>query len=232
MARVDESAVPALPKLDISLLPSRQWIHSRNFGKFLLFSGSLHAAVLIAGPYFVIYLLQDLHWSYLAYTFWLASGVLGQILTFPMWGRLSDQYGNKALLRWCGMFIPILPMLYLFHTGVLYLVVVNFFGGVLWSGMALGLQNFVFHAVPREDRAMGVAVYNTANALGWFIGAMAGSWLAVALPSQAVVPLLEISLTTSLPLVFMVSGLLRAVVLGVLLSGFTEPQSSKLRQAA
>lgn len=232
LARVDESVVPALPKLDISLLPSKQWIHSQNFGKFLLFSGSLHAAVLIAGPYFVIYLLQDLHWSYLEYTFWLASGVLGQILTFPLWGRLSDQYGTKALIRWCGIFVPFLPMLYLFHTGVPYLVAINFFGGVLWSGMALGLQNFVFHAVPREDRAMGVAVYNTANALGWFIGAMAGSWLAVTLPSQAVVPILQISLTTSLPLVFLVSGFLRAIVIGGLLRGFTEPQASKLQQAA
>lgn len=232
LARVDESVVPILPKLDISLLPSRQWIHSKNFGKFLLFSGSFHAAVLVAGPYFVIYLLQDLQWSYLEYTGWLASGVLGQILTFPLWGRMSDRYGNKALIRWCGMFVPVLPMLYLFHTAVPYLVIVNFFGGVLWSGMALGLQNFVFHAVPREDRAMGIAVYNTANGLGWFAGAMAGSWLAMVLPNHAVIPIVHISLTTSLPLVFLVSGFLRIIVLWFLGDSFTEPQSREIRQAA
>jgi len=232
LSRVDEHVVPALPKLDISLLPSRQWIHNANFSRFLMFSGLFHAAVLIAGPYFVIYLLQDLQWSYLDYTAWLAAGVLGQILMLPFWGRLSDRYGNKALIRWCGLFVPVLPIVYLFHTGVFYLVVVNFFGGVLWSGMSLGLQNFVFHAVPRDERAMGVAVWNTANALGWFVGAMAGSWLAVVLPSHAVIPFLDISLKGSLPLVFLVSGLLRVVVLWGFLGKFTEPPTQAVRQAA
>jgi len=40
---------------------------SKTFRHFLLFSGLMHCAVLVAGPYFVIYLLQDLHlahWQY------------------------------------------------------------------------------------------------------------------------------------------------------------------------
>jgi len=232
LARVDERAAPTLPKLDLSILPSRQWIHNANFARFLVFSGLFHATALIAGPYFVIYLLQDLQWSYLEYTMWLASGVLGQILTLPFWGRMSDRHGNRALMRWCGVFVPVLPILYLFHTAVPYLTMVNFFGGVLWSGLALGLQNFVFHAVPREDRAMGIAVWNAVNGFGWFVGAMTGSWLAMVLPSQSMIPLLNISLTTSLPLVFLVSGLLRGVVFWGFLGRFTEAEAQAIRQAA
>lgn len=232
LTRVDERAAPVLPQKTISLLPSRQWIHNANFARFLLFSGLLHAAVLLAGPYFVIYLLQDLHWSYLEYTGWLAAGVFGQIITLPIWGRMSDRYGNKALIRLCGLFVPVLPILYLFSTAVPYLVMVNFFGGVLWAGLALGLQNFVFHAVPRDERALGVAVWNAANAVGWLAGAMGGSWLAVTLPSQSVIPVLNISLMTSLPLVFVISGLLRAVILGLLLGSFTEPKAVEMRKAA
>jgi hypothetical protein len=43
---------------------------SKNFCYFLLFSGLIHSAVLVAGPFFVIYLLQDLHLTHWQYGTW------------------------------------------------------------------------------------------------------------------------------------------------------------------
>ncbi|MEK7305983.1 MAG: hypothetical protein AAB034_07515 [Nitrospirota bacterium] len=89
---------------------------SKDFRRFLLFSGLMHLAVLISGPFFVIYMLQDLHLSYWAYGTWAAAAIVGQFVTLPGWGAFGDRFGNKALLTFTGLLVALLPMLYLIST--------------------------------------------------------------------------------------------------------------------
>lgn len=201
---------------------------SRSFRRFLLFSSLMHLAVLVAGPYFVLYMLRDLHFSYLDYGGWLAAGVLGQLLTLQGWGRFADRFGNKALLSITGFIVPVLPMFYLLTTSALFMMGVNFFSGMIWAGLALGLQNYVFDAVPDEDRATGFAVYSTVNAVGWCCGALLGSWLIAALPSRF--EWAGLSLGSSLPIVFFLSGVLRLVISIGLMGRFHEPRAVEQAQ--
>jgi len=113
-------------------------------------------------------------------------------------------------------------MLYLFGTSVWYLVMVNFLGGMVWAGLALGLQNYVFDTVHAEDRAKGVAVWSTINAMGWFAGAMLGSWLAAVVPARFTLAGFEWSLASNLQAVFFISGVLRLIVSLGLLRTFHE----------
>jgi MFS family permease len=198
---------------------------SLSFRRFLLFSGLMHAAVLIAAPFFVLYMLRDLHLAYWSYGTWLAAGILGQLLTLGAWGRFADRFGNKALLSVTGFMVPFLPMCYLAGTNLPFLFCVNFLGGVTWGGLALGLQNYVFDAVRPADRAKAVATYSTINALGWCVGALVGSWLVILLPSQIAIGQFSLSLASNLPLVFFVSGALRLAVSGSLLGAFHEARA-------
>jgi len=79
--------------------------------------------------------------------------------------------------------------------------------------------------MPAEDRAKGVAVWNTINAMGWFAGAMLGGWLATVTPAEIVLPGVELRLVSNLPLVFFISGLLRLVVSLSLLRTFNEART-------
>jgi MFS family permease len=224
LARVDD--VHAAPHPETS--PSfRRFLAgtSRSFRRFLLFSGAMHAAVLIAGPFFVLYMLRDLHLSYWSYGTWLAAGILGQLVTLGAWGRFGDRFGNKALLAVTGLMVPFLPMLYLAGTNLVFLLFVNFFGGVIWGGLALGLQNYVFDAVRPEDRAKAVATCSTINALGWCLGALMGSWLVNALPARLDLGRFSLVLASNLPLVFFVSGVLRLAVSVSLLGRFHEARA-------
>lgn len=195
---------------------------TKDFRCFLLFSGLMHASVLIAGPFFVLYMLQDLHLSYIGYGGWLAAGLLGQLLTVQAWGQFGDRFGNKALLSFTGFTVPILPMLYLVSTDLGFLLAVNFLGGVIWAGLALGLQNYVFDSVTPEERAKAIALYSTVNAVGWSVGALLGSWLVESLPVRIEWAGVILQPASNLPFVFFLSGVLRLLVSLSLLGTFHE----------
>jgi MFS family permease len=195
---------------------------NRMFRRFLLFSGAFHAAANLAGPFFVLYLLRDLHLSYLQYGLWLAAPIVGQSVTLKEWGRLGDKFGNKHVLLVTGVVVPFIPMLYLFSTNWLVLVAVNFISGATWSGFSLSLQNYVFDIVPASGRAKGVAVYNGVNAVGTAVGAMLGSGLATVCGPELSLFGFAVPLVSNLPVVFMISGLLRLLVSVTLLKTFPE----------
>lgn len=224
LSRIDEPTVSATREAEVHLIDFLRHERSGQFRNFLAFSGLMHACVLISGPYFAVYMLRDLHLTYLEYTMWLAAGATGQFMTYKPWGRLGDRYGNKKLLVVTGFLVPILPVLYLFSTELWYITAVNFSGGVVWAGFGLALQNYVLDAVRPEDRGKGVAVWNTVNAMGWFLGALLGGFLATVFPSHLTVMGWTIPLASNLPLVFAVSGAGRLLVLIGLLHTFQEPR--------
>lgn len=202
---------------------------SENFRHFLVFSGLMHAAALVAGPFFVIYLLQDLHLAHWQYGTWLAAGIIGQFLTLPAWGQFGDRFGNKALLTFTGLLVAFLPMLYLFGTAWPFLVVVNFFGGVVWAGLGLGLNNYVFDAVQPTDRGKAVAVSSIVNAIGWAMGTVVGSVLIDTLPGRLSAGTLILEPVSNLPFIFFLSGLFRLIVSTTLLRTFHEPRHVERR---
>jgi len=224
IARVDESTL-VTREAEVRVIEFLRHEHNVNFRNFLLFSGFMHAATLIAAPFFVVYLLRDLQFSYLQYAAWMATGLLGQLMTLKPWGLLGDRFGNKKILIVTGLLVPFLPMLYLASTNFWFIATINFFGGVVWGGLALALQNYVFDAVRPEDRAKGVAVYNTVNAGGWFAGSMVGGWLASAVPVAFTAGALQIEAFSNLQFVFFISGFMRLVVSLALLKTFRETRT-------
>ena len=232
LVRIDETGIPATREAEFLLREYFRRHRRSNFQRFLLFSGLMHLSVLIAGPYFLIYMLRDLQFSYLMYGSWMAAGVLGQFLTLTPWGRIGDRFGNRQVLMTTGYLVPFLPMLYMISTNFYFLLAVNFCGGVIWAGLSIGLQNYLFDSVRPEDRAKSVAVWNAVNAVGWCVGAMLGGWLATVLPSELKLSGLELQFLSNLPLVFFISGVLRLGVSLALLRSLNESrhvESSSLR---
>lgn len=205
---------------------------SPDFRHFLAFSGLIHMAALISGPFFVIYMLHDLQFSYWVYGAWLAAAIAGQYMTLPGWGQFSDRFGNKALLTVTGLIVSVLPMFYLVSTAWPFLLMLNFFGGVIWAGLSLGLSNYVFDVVRPADRPKAVAVSSTVNAIGWAIGTLVGSWLIAAVPNHLRVGALEIHPASNLPFIFFISGVLRLLIAVTLLGTFHEPRAVERRAPA
>ncbi len=158
-------------------------IRGSGFGRFSLFFAAMQMAVGIAAPFFALYMLRDLGFTYAAFMTNTAVSVLLQFLTLNRWGRLSDLFGNRLILITTGSLMTCLPALWLVSTNYFYLLAVQALSGLVWAGFTLSATNFVFDLTPREQRATLMAGHNLLAACAVFLGAMFGGWLASAAPA-------------------------------------------------
>ncbi len=188
-----------------------EYSHTRNqaFRRFVGFSTAMHMAMGLAGPFFTVYVIRDLHWTFLQYGLWLAAPVLAQMLTLRDWGKLADHYGNKLVLLLTSVVVSLVPLIYVISTEWLVLVASNFITGLVWPAFLLGLQNYLFDIVPAAVRPKGAAIWSTGNAFGTAAGALAGMAVLATFPSHLFfIPALSHT-ASSLVGLFLLSTLLR-----------------------
>jgi MFS family permease len=187
-------------------------IRATDLVPFSLFFASMQFAVAIASPFFVVYMLRDLKFSYVEFMINAAAGVLMQFLTLNRWGRLSDLFGNRLILITTGAFIPFMPVLWLVSTDYYYLLAVQCLTGLVWAGFSLSASNFVFDLTPPARRATLMAAHNVFAALAVFGGAVIGGFLGTHLPNQLTLFGHTFEWFSVLYGVFAISTLMRIVV--------------------
>jgi len=84
----------------------------------------------------------------------------------PLWGRFSDKQGNLISLKITGILIPLIPLLWLFSSAPRYLILVEAFGGFVWTGFDLASVNFVYDAVSQQRMGLCFAHFGVLNGLG------------------------------------------------------------------
>lgn len=200
------------------------WSGLRETGllHFSVFHASMQFAVGIASPFFTLYMLRDLHFSYVEFMVNTAVSVCLQFLTLNRWGRLSDLFGNRIILITTGWLIPFLPSLWIVSTDYAYLLFVQAVSGLVWAGFTLSATNFVFDLTPSAHRATLMAVHNVLAAMAVFVGAVIGGYLGTHLPSEIALFGEHYSWLTGLYGVFVCSALARLVVAAVFLPRLEE----------
>ena len=155
-----------------------------NFGRFVIFLSLVQLATAIASPFFAVYMLKDLNFSYVEWIIVSMSSSLVSLLFLPLWGKFADNFGNLKVMKLTGYFIPLVPLFYLFsvvfdsHTWVfVYLIIVEAISGFAWAGFNLSSSNFIYDAVTRQRMAICVAYSDILNGIGVFIGASLGGFM-------------------------------------------------------
>jgi len=199
-------------------------MHIEHWWRSLLATGAIgfstyfalmNAAVGISGPFFTVYMLRDLQLSYLEFTVLTGTSVFVQFLMLATWGRIADVYGNRLILMVTSISLPVVPLLWLLADDFWYLMLIQAFSGLSWSGFTLSAGNLLYELVPRTRRAAYVAFHNVGTAAGVFAGAMLGAALALVLPPRAVL-IGPAQAMSNLLYLFAISGLLRAVLAALL----------------
>lgn len=173
-----------------------------NYANFVLVVSAMSLAVNVSSPFFSIYMLRDLHFNYAVYTVITLAATLTSLVMMERWGRHADVVGNVHVIRTCAMFLPVIPVLWLFSHNILYLIMIQFFSGFFWAGFNMCVSNFIYDAVTPAKRSRCIAYYNVLNGAGLFIGAQLGAFLACRLPKIAAYQIMTL---------FLLSGLLRLI---------------------
>jgi MFS family permease len=193
-----------------------------NFARFVWFVSTINFAVAFSGPYFALYMLRDLQFSYLEFTSVTAVSAIAQFLTFRYWGGLSDRFGNKRILDVCGWAIATVPLLWLFSAKLGYLLIIQSYGGFVWAGFSLAAGNFMFDAVTPAKRARCAAYQAMINGVFVVCGSLAGGFVATRLPAVFHIGNFIWVPASGLLVLFLISGVMRLVTSAILLRRFGE----------
>jgi MFS family permease len=196
-----------------------------NFAKFVFFVGAINFGTAFSAPYFALYMLRDLGFSYVQFTVVVGMSMVTQFLTFRYWGVLSDRFGNKKILNLCGWGVGLVPILWLVSPAMLYLMVIQIYGGLVWSGFSLAVANFIFDAVTPPKRARCVAYNGLVNGVFVLAGSLLGGYAAGHLPRSFSLGSWTWEPPFMLTVIFLISGLMRLVAAGIFLPKFKEVRS-------
>lgn len=176
---------------------------STNLGRYMLFLFAMSFAVNIASPYFTLYELRDLKFSYLTFAVLETVSSAATIFALTRWGRAADRAGNFKMLALASALIPLVPLLWMFSANRAYLGAIQAFSGFAWAGFNLCTVNYLYDATEPGSRTRYLAYFNAGNGLATGAGALLGGYLVPHLP--AVLGYQTLAL-------FLISGLARGAV--------------------
>lgn len=203
----------------------REAFSDKTFRHYTLFVSLMQAVVAISAPFFAVYMLNDLQFSYFQYSINNATSIATQFLALPFWGRISDRFGNRIVMISTSCLISILPLLWTLNADYYYLLLIQVLSGLGWSGFTLCTANYLYDIRPhRTDFATYAAVQSACGAGLVFVGALFGGYLAHnAADINATIPA-ALAPANALFLVFIASTSLRILTVAWFIPRLAEPR--------
>lgn len=211
-----------------SIRQLRHSLHDKTFRDYSFFVAGMQGVVAISAPFFALYMLRDLQFTYLQYSLNAIASIVTQFMTLSFWGRFTDRFGNRIVMRFCCLTIPAIPVLWMFSPDFYYLLGVQVVSGLVWSGFSLSTANYLYDIRPhKSDFAVYAATQSALGASMVFVGAILGGYIAAG-SDQLVASREWLSgIGSGLFIVFMVSALLRTVVAAWFWRRAVEPRLRK-----
>lgn len=159
------------------LLPLRH----ENFRNFVLFVSVRAAAVMVAAPFFTVFMLKTLRLSYAQIAIYSAIASLCQMAANPLWGYLADKYGYKPILRISSFAIALTPLPWAFatrHNCGFIIPLMQIYAGVMSAGLMVSQFNLMVKIAPEANRTVYVGFYSAIVNVSFALGSMAGGVLA------------------------------------------------------
>lgn len=175
-------------------------IKKNDFLIFIAFMSLMNFAVYLSAPFFAVLMLQHLSFSYLEYSLVTVSAPFIMYIAMHSWGNIADKIGNAKVLTITSPLIAIVPILWVLNSHIVYLLIVQIFSGLVWSGFTISSFNYMFDASVSSKRVRYISYLNLINGIMISAGAVSGGYLIQILP-----PVNGSSIYTML----LVSGILR-----------------------
>lgn len=186
-------------------------------GKFAVYNSLFNLVMMIASPFFAVYMKEEMHLSYLMITIISLSSSVYYILFAPLIGKFSDKYGNVRLFYIGTTLLALNPLLWMVIKSPIALIFIpQLIVGLSNAAISISTTNFMYNMVSKEKRPVCISYNNILVGIGIFIGSLAGGLLIKIAP--------EIGILSPFMLAFLVSGILRLVVAQFFISHLKEEE--------
>lgn len=203
----------------------RESLKDPTFRNYSFFVASMQGAVALSAPFFAMYMLRDLEFTYLQYSINSIASIGTQFIMLHFWGKFSDRFGNHLVMVISSSMIPLIPLLWLVSPDYYYLLFVQVVSGVLWSGFTLSTANYLYDIRPHNTNfALYAAIQSGTSALMVFCGGLLGGYLALRAPDIAAGISDYWQPGSDLFIVFITTTLLRLLVVAYFMPLLKEPK--------
>jgi MFS family permease len=169
------TATPALPLLDQIRVVAR----ARSLLAFVAFGAVWAFAANCFGPFYHVFMFDQLDFSAFDVGVFLTLAQLGGALSLPAWGRLLDRYGNKPVMTFSLVLWQAQYLVWCFITpensGWLYFLWT--WAGTTSAGFVLGQFMILLRIVPLEARSLAIGVNLATISLVAAVAPVTGGWI-------------------------------------------------------
>lgn len=159
-----------------------------NYGKFSVYQAFFNLAIMIASPFFALYMLKNLGYenNYLLYMVVSFSSTVFYLVFTPLVGKFSDKYGNLKLIWVANIIFALNPLIWIFVKTPLQIIFIpQLITGLANAASTLATANYTYDSVSQQNRGLCVAYTNTLIGAGVFVGSIIGGFLLDVIPNNA-----------------------------------------------
>lgn len=198
-----EVEVSAPPARCASVWPRLQDTLGRARYRIPLYLALLAFGTQISAPFFTQYMLRDLALDYRIFAELSALSILAKALAFPYCHHLAERFGQRSVLRWGGVGVALIPIVWAVSSDLPTLIVAHVLGGAVWAAVEYASFQLLLELAPSRLTAEFFSLSSAVTGVAQVAGALSGGLL-LGMPGFGYEGL------------FVLSGLLRAAPLALL----------------
>lgn len=192
------------PKTTIPLKRFLARLTKEAFGNFVLFRSAMSLAIMVASPFFAVYMLKTQHFDYFHYMIVILTPMIAKILSAKAWAQYAQRFGNRAVMQTSTALVVLVPFSW-FAAGMLFgettfifpaIVIAEAISGLGWAGFDLTTFNYMLETTTPALRATFFAYFNLIFGAAVLVGGLLGVVLSATAVSGAAGTLMTIFLTS------------------------------------
>lgn len=196
----DQPKVFSVPPVRYKFREFLREVREGESSKVIRYVVLLQAAVHICSPLFVVYMINELNFSYLMFAAVIGSELLGKILSSLLWGRYSDNIGDIPIVILVSFLMPLVPLLWILSSNLIYLILIQLLSGIIWAGFEVGTWSWMHKNTPPDRKPRYLTYVFSLDCFSRSVGAFIGILL---------LGFNWVFLGSSILGIFLISGLLR-----------------------
>ncbi len=153
-------------------------LSKENYTKFTIYQFFFHFALMIASPFFAVYMLESLNFSYTTFIIVSMSSSVFYLALSPLMGKFADRFGNMKLLYISTIFFASYPLFWLFIKSPIWIIAIpQLISGIGNAAFLITFTKFTYDSLPEQKRAIGITYTNIMIGIGMFMGSLLGGIL-------------------------------------------------------